>query len=153
MTMQFFALAQWEQSCPKCTGPGATSSAPPVPCYICHDTGKVPMLPGLRKPCSCKRGLDWKANPTCVCGGLGWVLRDGSGTEDGRLLLFGALHQALLGSGLVEEVVITHTSSGFYAELRRPEGNRGSKWIAGYGPTDLEALVNAAVERLKEVQS
>ena len=63
------------------------------------------MLPGLRKPCnyplrvtSTGRKPDELHGLWC-CGGRGWVLRGDSDTEDGRLLLLGALYQGLMHTG------------------------------------------------------
>ena len=171
LRQRFEALAQWEQGCPGCTGPGATSSAPPVPCHICHDTGKAPVLPGLRKPCPCTTiigtdsfshwsdlggcrrcwiissgGRDDTHDKKCACMSTaipGWVLRGDPETEDGRLMLTGVLLQYVMGDGSVVRFSTIGGLIGCQVRWRHAS--------FGEGLTVLEALVDVAMQ-LKEAQ-
>ena len=161
------ALAQWEQDCVY-GGDGKCQNqyGDRVPCVFCNGTGKVPVLPELRKLCPGMQAYlgqdpttyqclvifnhlpDSRTPKDCVCRGRGWVLRGNLDTKDGRLLFFGALQQALL--KLVDEVKIGRWSPipEFHVELSH-EG--GHCWVKARGPTALEALVDAAT-KLKQAQ-
>ena len=163
------ALAQRERKCPELGIILSFHSEMNWPCQQCGGSGKVPVLPGLRKPCPCTviadydywfdlggcpecRGGDRSSDPNihskkCHCflaGTPGWVLRGDPATEDGQLLLFGVLCQALL--MLVDEVKIYMAEPKTYVELCTAGVSLST---TAEGSTALEALVNAVTE-LKE---
>ena len=151
------ALAQRERKCPELGIILSFHSEMNWPCQQCGGSGKVPVLPGLRKPCpseDCGSGrltaddlpFGRLGDQHKGCLGRGWVLRGDPDTEDGRLLLFGALCKALRELGCR----ITFWEFGL-GGLPRSAGlyplNGG--YVSSGGPTDLEALVDA-VMKLKE---
>ena len=152
------ALAQWEKKCSEHRMVSMGGSG--FFCDICKGTGKAPVLPRLRKLCPQCMNIDYPSvawslasgpppRHLCpTCGGDGRVLR-GDDTEDGRLLLFGALYQAVL--TLVDGCEIGIVGAGnprFYVEIG---SERGDVRIVAEGPTVLEALVDAAM-KLKEAR-
>ena len=160
LRQRFEALAKWEKVCSEHRMVSIGSSG--LFCDICKGTGKALVLPGLRRLCRGYRvetGLTelgrrtledtglWGRHSLTCCGERGWLLRGDPDTEDGRLLLIGALQQAVL--ALVDGCVIGIVgvgNPGFYVEIG---SERGDVRIVAEGPTALEALVDAAM-KLKE---
>ena len=77
-------VALLERECRSCNGTGLHNwedepdggLADPLPCDLCQSTGRVPLLDGVRKPCSYEDVSypDYKLHGNnCRCYGLGWT--------------------------------------------------------------------------------
>ena len=163
-------LAQWEEACSE----SAVFHSPFGKCARCNDTGKVPVLPGLRKPCPCttiiygdgiaswyrlggcvacwKRGVMGFSkihDDECHCmltATPGWVLRGNPDTRDGQMLLFWALQQALLKDGWEIEWL---PGPPIRVQIRKHQYRDGDL----YACADGDAALVDAVMQLKEAQA